>query len=472
MIVEIVFPRMANIELHERFFGGGLVGTIDTAPTLSWSEHSALIDAARGATELASQTRAIGRHLETIGLDIQATTTSVAALEWSLGLRLDSQTQLLGEQVSLLTGIAEVMRTPAKTRAAERLVDVGELLRRKRWKRALSIAETVTEDDPNNPEGFLACAWANLGLGQIDLARDAYVEAAEATDGLRASELGRQAARLDLATRDGRAAVETLERFAVEDAPDWPEVFWPEREAVIDCIRRRTELGAVCYDRAVYAAAAGDIKSSSDALRQAGALSPVFLAAAHQDSMLVEHPVLIDEATEMLVAAIDAQQRQIAAQLERARSLLRESQTYQVTDPAGDESLAALSKLVTDLSDQATKPQPITAGDLILSEMLLDYVEQMVLPARRQREKAAIDAEERHAREEHANALLEQVREKAQELAAELPGATVTTTDRATVMDGVSIPIWVVAQPGGFLKQPKKWHVSAGKDEPVVSRYY
>jgi hypothetical protein len=184
MILEIVFPRMANIELRERFFGGGLVGTVETTPTLSWSEHSALIAAARGASDLASHTRAIGRNLEAIGLDIQATAASVAALEWSLGLRLDSQTQLLGEQVSLLTGIAEVMRTPAKTRAAERLVDVAELLRRKRWKRALSIAETVTDDDPNNPEGFLACAWANLGLGQIDLARDAYVEAAEASERL------------------------------------------------------------------------------------------------------------------------------------------------------------------------------------------------------------------------------------------------------------------------------------------------
>jgi hypothetical protein len=470
--MEIVFPCMANIELRERFFGGGLVGTIETTPTLSWSEHSALIDAARGATELASQTRAIGRHLETIGLDIEATAASVAALEWSLGLRLDSQTQLLDEQVSLLTGIAEVMRTPAKTRAAERLVDVAELLRRKRWRRALSIAETVTEDDPNNPEGFLACAWANLGLGQIDLARDAYVEAAEATDGLRASELGRQAARLDLAIRDGRAAVETLKRFAVEDAPDWPEVSWPEREAVIDCIRGRTELGAVCYDHAVYAAAAGDIKSSSEALRQAGMLSPVFLAAAHQDSVLVEYQVLIDEATELLVAAIDAQQNRIAAQLERAQSLLRESQTCQLNDPAGDDSLAALSKLVADLNDQSTKPQPIVEGDLILSEMLLDYVEQMVLPARREREEAEIEAEERRAREENAKALLEQVREKAQEFAAELPGATATPTDRATVMDGVTIPIWVVAQPGGFLKQPKKWHVSAGKDQPIVSRYY
>jgi tetratricopeptide (TPR) repeat protein len=472
MSLEIVFPRMANIELRERFFGGGLVGTVETTPTLSWSEHSALIAAARGASDLASHTRAIGRNLEVIGLDIQATAARVAALEWSLGLRLDSQTQLLGEQVSLLTGIAEVMRTPAKTRAAERLVDVAELLRRKRWKRALAIAETVTEDDPNNPEGFLACAWANLGLGQIDLARDAYVEAAEASDGLRASELGRQAARLDLAITDGTAATETLKRFAVQDAPDWPQVSWPERDVLSDCIHRRTELGAVCYDRAVYTAAAGDIESSSEALRQAGMLSPIFLAAAQQDSVLVEHEALIEEAAELLEAATDAQQDRIAAQLERARSLQLESQTHQVDDPASDESLSALSKLLTELTDQSTMPQPIIEGDLMLSEMLLDHVEQMVLPARRERERAESEAEERRAREEHAKALLEQVREKAHELAAGLPGATVTTTGKATAMDGVSIPIWVVAQPGGLLKQPKKWHVSAGEDQPVVSRYY
>jgi F0F1-type ATP synthase membrane subunit b/b' len=289
---------------------------------------------------------------------------------------------------------------------------------------------------------------------------------------LRASELGRQAARLDLAIRDGRAAAETLERFAIEDAPDWPQVSWPERDVLSDCIRRRTEFGAVCYDNAVYAAAAGDIESGSEALRQAGLLSPVFLAAAYQDSVLVEHQALIDEATRLLEAAIDSQQNRIAAQLERARLLQRESQTHRVNDPANDESLAALSKLLIDLNEQSTTPQPIIEGDLMLNDMLLDYVEQMVLPARLERERAELEGEERRAREEHANALREQVCEKAHELAAELPGATVTTTGKVTVMDGVNIPIWVVAQPGGLLKQPKKWHVSAGKNQPVISRYY
>jgi hypothetical protein len=237
-------------------------------------------------------------------------------------------------------------------------------------------------------------------------------------------------------------------------------------------MRTQTEVAAVWYDHAVYAAAESDIERSAEALRQAGRLSPVFLAAAQQDSVLVAHQVLVDQATNLLRAAMDAQESRIPNQLERARSLHRESHTYELNDSETDESFAALAKLLEDLTDQSAKPQPISDGHLILNDMLLDYIEQMVLPARREREKADIEAEHRREREEHAKALLDQVRNKAHELAAKLPGATVTTTDKSTTIDGVNIPTWVVAQPGSFLKQPKKWHVSAGKDQPVVSRYY
>ena len=75
-------------------------------------------------------------------------------------------------------------------------------------------------------------------------------------------------------------------------------------------------------------------------------------------------------------------------------------------------------------------------------------------------------------RQEHAQALLNEVEAAARELAAKVPGATAVRTGRFNAIDGVDIPIWEVVQPGAFLRSEKKWHVSAADAHAEVVRYY
>jgi hypothetical protein len=464
--------RVAKVVLRTSAFSGTLVGEVQTAPALSWSEHAALVQAAQSTSELAMRAQGIARQLEWMGLDLQATAAGISALEVQLGLRLDAQTRLLGQQVALLGELSDVLRTPAKTRAAERLTDVGELLRRQRWKRALSVAEEVTTDDPNNPEGFLACAWANLGLERLDLACDFYVEAAEAADGLRASELGRQAARLAFAAKDARAAEDILERFAITEAARWPVVSWESKERLQASIRERTEFGAVNYDRAVYAAANGDEEVAGEALEDAGELSPEFLAAAQQDTVLLEHPELMIRTSTLLASAMTEQQARIAVQLERASSLTAEVESIGLDGSHPDDSLAALRQLVDELDGYLQAPAPMIAGRLALHDLLLDHIERLVIPARRELEAEQAKAEAERLRRARAEALRDEVQHAAGAFAAKIPRASVAPTDRSVTIDGVDIPIWVVTEPGGFLRSEKKWHISAVNGQPNVARYY
>ena len=215
---------MANIELRKSFLGESLVGHIDAEPGLSWSDHRALLDASRASQQVAMQTAAVRQRLESVDLNVAAVGRAVAAMEYELGFRLENVASALGRQVAVLEDIAAALRTPAKTRAAERLVDVGELLRRKRWKRALAISQAAIDDDPNNPAGFLAAAWAQIGLGDLQSAREVFIEAADASDGLQRSGSGRHAARLTFAVEDAQAALEILDRYAIISSPPLPNI--------------------------------------------------------------------------------------------------------------------------------------------------------------------------------------------------------------------------------------------------------
>jgi hypothetical protein len=104
--------------------------------------------------------------------------------------------------------------------------------------------------------------------------------------------------------------------------------------------------------------------------------------------------------------------------------------------------------------------------------MLLDHVERLALPARRKLQQERQEAEQERLRRERAQALLAEVETAAREFAAAIPGASVARTGRSQVVNGVDIPIWVIVQPGGFLRSEKKWHVSAGNDHAEVVRYY
>jgi tetratricopeptide (TPR) repeat protein len=298
---------MANIELRKRFFGEGIVGTVDlsSGPTLSWSEHNALL-ASSASLQLMRQT------LEGLGLDIRSVALAVDELEARLGLKLDQQSMILDRQVHLLADIAESLRTPARVRAAERLSSVGELLRRKRYERALAAVEEAIEDDPNNPAGFIAAGWAQIGLERLDDARSMFIEAAQANDGDERSATIRQAARLTLALDGPLAALARLDEH--RDDPRGPR-----------------ERAAISYDRSVYLAEAGDVTASIASLLHAGRDEPSFLFAALADPLLASHPPVADA---------------VSLELETRRHALRAQRTRY------DELLTQLTTLIEELAEE------------------------------------------------------------------------------------------------------------------------
>jgi hypothetical protein len=142
---------VGNIELRKSFFGDALVGEVQ--PALSWADHRALADTAHETRRSSQELDKLNGQIASLGFEIGHAYRGLAAvigdLEDHLGLRLHMQTQVLTGQLDHLARIHETLRTPAKTRAAERIADTGELLRRGRWERALAIASEAIEDDPN-----------------------------------------------------------------------------------------------------------------------------------------------------------------------------------------------------------------------------------------------------------------------------------------------------------------------------------
>jgi tetratricopeptide (TPR) repeat protein len=273
---------MERIELHQRLLGGGLVGHVETKPALSWSEHDALVSGAE-------TTRRAAAALGQIGYSLDRVAANVASLERTLGFGMEQQADLLTRQAETLDELSAALRTPAKTRAAERLIDVAELLRRERWEPALALASEATKDDPNNPEAFQAAAWAQLALGEMSDARDLLVEAALAADGVPRSRNGRQAARATLVTTGPSDALATLERFGLSEPLPTPDTALDDGDflaSVDSWVAATLETGATDLDRAVYLCELTRASDAVDALRRSGDASPEFYAAALLDPIL------------------------------------------------------------------------------------------------------------------------------------------------------------------------------------------
>jgi hypothetical protein len=265
---------MANIELHRSFTGGGLSGRVELPPTLSWAEHDALLQTAANS----------GLMVEGLAY----TANAVARLEASLGYRLGAQLDVLGQQLEQLDGIAAALRTPAKTRAAERLVDAGRLLETQRYDRALEAAKQAIDDDPTNPATFSAAGWACLGLAQLVEARTYFREEAEAGHvGDVASAARRKAARTTLALETPLAA---LAELGAEEPGASP-----------------AELAGHLYDRAVYLALADRRDEAEQALRAAGERDAWQLARAAADPLLTDMPLaaLAQQAFEDMRACVE-----------------------------------------------------------------------------------------------------------------------------------------------------------------------
>jgi len=447
---------MANIELRKSFLGEGLVGHIDAEPGLSWSDHRALLDTSRASQQVAEQTTAIRRSLESVDLNVTAVGRAVVSMEYQLGLRLEHVANVLGRQVAVLDDIALALRTPAKTRAAERLVDVAELLRRKRWKRALAISQAAIDDDPNNPAGFLAGAWAHMGLGDLESAREAFSEAAEASDGPQRSAGGRQAARLTFALDDAQAALHMLDRYALTSSPPLPDISLWEGAHTIKLVDawwvQQCELGSVHYDRAVYLAATSDLSESALELQDAGAISPRFLAMAAIDTQLLEHDALVKPAIAKLADALREQQVIIASQAKRARAL-----SSQIAELDGNhQELSNCRQLIEYLDDALVDVCPRDPPRLRLDELFLCHLEEVA----------------RSLADQEIAELQQIVEEAALTLAEKAPGCMAhPSPDRTVSINGQRVQMWEVEQPRyGLMRTSRVWLISTDGIEATVTQ--
>ncbi|HET6508445.1 MAG TPA: hypothetical protein VFG42_16745 [Baekduia sp.] len=306
---------MAESLLSQSLFGGMPAPTL----RLSWSDQRSLEQAAAGAMASAVELRHLRDAVKDVELGQERVGTWIASAVWSLerdlGLRLDQQTAVLVAQRELLRSIDEALRTPAKTRAAERIADTGELLRRGRYDRALAIAQEAIDDDPNNPAGFRAAGWALCGLRRLGEARAAFAECAAASDDDERAEALRQSARLAYLVESPAAALAAL--AAVDDQMS------PEQER------------AVLYDRAVYHAEDGDEETAGRELALAYQGDSRFALQALNDEVLRRHPALL--------AGVSDHVRHLIEQL-------------QVATREVDRDLAAVDRAIADLIEEVEDP--------------------------------------------------------------------------------------------------------------------
>jgi tetratricopeptide (TPR) repeat protein len=199
----------------------------------------------------------------------------------------------------ILSQIAETLRTPARTRAAERISDAGELLRRERYERALTLANQAIDDDPNNAAGFFAAAWASLGLDEVEQARDFFREAAQASDGDERQSALRQAARLTFLLEGPQAAL--------RETSYSPGQLSPAEKAATD------------FDRAVYLSNAGESTSAAESIRTASYEDGRFCLMALTDPILSRDATVAETAAEQL-RAIQETANSIAAEVHEAHA--------------------------------------------------------------------------------------------------------------------------------------------------------
>ena len=149
------------------------------------------------------------------------------------------------------------------------------------------MATQAIDDDPNNPAGFLAAAWASLGVDDVKQARDFFREGAQASDGDQRQSALRQAARLTFLLEGSQAALKEL--------GDSHDRLSPTVEA------------ATNFDRAVYLSNAGDSTTAAQCIRKVSYHDGRFCL------MALTVPILLRDATVAEAAA--EQQRAIQEQI-------------------------------------------------------------------------------------------------------------------------------------------------------------
>lgn len=278
--------------------------------SLNWSQHALL--AKRGRTTVVAagpmiDTNRICQAIEGVGESVSEVVDAIDLLVSDLDLRLDEQTKLLSEQVDLLSEIALSLRSPARTRAAERIRDATELLRHHRNERALSVAEQAIDDDPNNDVAFIIAAWASLGVQDSRRARGYFREAAQATASTQGAEQRHMnavylAARLTFVLDGPNAALRELD--AADPFID-PRLREEQRNAsrkelCLSCLSPN-KAGAIKFDRAVYCTASDQLDAALEVFREVVEEHDVsFCLMALTDPVLTTNDAVMNAAREAL----------------------------------------------------------------------------------------------------------------------------------------------------------------------------
>jgi tetratricopeptide (TPR) repeat protein len=301
---------VGEVELHERLFGGGLVGTVSIDSGLSWAQARALesIDAASARMSnqisvVAAELSGVRTSLNSLGWDMATIRHAVHGLESSICVRLDHQAALLTDAVSLLDAMNQTLRSPARTQAAEHISNAGALLAKGRAKRALALANSAIDLDPVNPQGFIAAGWAHVGLREFDAAREAFEEASEAAEGNARCAAARQAARLAYADGESAHALALLE--AVEPAAQDDE-----------------ERRALGYDASIYLAATGAAEAAAERLHSVCMADERFAEMAVVDRAIADHPALLEAVEQILKDWADVRVHHARATVGRASELV------------------------------------------------------------------------------------------------------------------------------------------------------
>ena len=235
--------------------------------SLNWSQHALLERSARrsgrGGVAIVPagptiDTDRICRSLEDVGENVAEVVAAIDDLVNVLDLRLDEQTKLLSHQADLLAEIAQTLRSPARTRAAERIRDAVELLRHRRYERALTVADQAISDDPNNDAAFMLAAWASVGLQDFERARGYFREAAQATALTKDAETRHMnavylAARLTFLLDGPDAAIHELDGAEpfIDPALERAHSNWTREQLHLSQLDAN-RAAAIKFDRAVY----------------------------------------------------------------------------------------------------------------------------------------------------------------------------------------------------------------------------
>jgi tetratricopeptide (TPR) repeat protein len=281
--------------------------------SLNWSQHALLERNAGRRTSIVAagptiDTNRICAALDDVGANVQDVVQAIDWLVSDLDLRLDAQTKLLNQQVDLLTEIAQTLRSPSRTRAAERLRDASELLRHHRNERALTVAEQAIEDDPNNDAAFMLAGWASLGLEDLQRARGHFREAAQATAYERNAEARHMnavyvAARLTFVVDGPEAALRELDGakpFFDSELRSARPTFSEQQLDLL--VLKPNKAGAIKFDRTIYLTAAGQADAATQLFREIAEQHDIrFCLMALTDPMLTTNDGAVGVATETLL---------------------------------------------------------------------------------------------------------------------------------------------------------------------------